>query len=491
MLDMGFRDDLEFILEAAPAERRSLLFSATIPREITGLAKRYQRDALRIAVGAQNKQHADIEYRAVRIAPNEIERAVVNVLRFFEARGALVFCGTRENVRHLHGNLLERGFEAVALSGELSQAERNRAMQALRDGRARVCIATDVAARGIDLPDLELVIHADLPQSHETLLHRSGRTGRAGRKGTSVLVVPYTRARKAERLLYAAHVEALWTSAPSVEQIKARDQERLTREVASSVEGEVAEEDRAAAQTLLAERSAEEIAAALVRLHRARLPAPEELYDGGPAERDRGPASAGRDRPREDRPRERDRDRSPRADVYAGGRSGGGGGSAATGAPEVEGGAPAAERAPPVRADAPAVSGAPAVWFRLNVGRSNNADPRWLIPLICRRGHVTKQDIGEIRILDRETRFEIAGYAAEKFADAAGRADDRDEGVRIEAARPERGAGGGAAGAGAPPRDRREVIRLPRRGGAPDRAPAGGAPPRRGPRVGRAERGTA
>ena len=128
------------------------------------------------------------------------------------------------------------------------------------------------------------------------------------------------------------------------------------------------------------------------------------------------------------------------------------------------------------------------MWFRLNVGRTNNADPRWLIPLICRRGHVTKQDIGEIRILDRETRFEIAGYAAEKFAEAAGRADDRDEGVRIEAARPERGA---AASANAPPvRDRREVIRLPRRGGVPDRAPAG--PPRRGPpRVGRVGRGTA
>ena len=100
---------------------------------------------------------------------------------------ALVFCNTRNAVRHLEAILLERGFAAVSLSGELSQSERNHALQALRDGRARVCVATDVAARGIDLPNLDLVIHAELPNDAEVLQHRSGRTGRAGRKGISVL----------------------------------------------------------------------------------------------------------------------------------------------------------------------------------------------------------------------------------------------------------------------------------------------------------------
>ena len=105
----------------------------------------------------------------------------------------------------------------MALSGELSQAERSGALQALRDQRARVCVATDVAARGLDLPDLDLVVHADLPGSRETLLHRSGRTGRAGRKGTSVLVVPYTRRRQAERLLASARVNAGWSPPPSAD----------------------------------------------------------------------------------------------------------------------------------------------------------------------------------------------------------------------------------------------------------------------------------
>ncbi|MGO7522365.1 helicase-related protein, partial [Rhizobium brockwellii] len=99
-----------------------------------------------------------------------------------------------------------RNFAVVALSGELTQNERSHALQAMRDGRARVCIATDVAARGIDLPGLDLVIHADLPTNPETLLHRSGRTGRAGRKGISAMIVPLNARRKAERLLENAGI---------------------------------------------------------------------------------------------------------------------------------------------------------------------------------------------------------------------------------------------------------------------------------------------
>src|SRR3954468_24551741 len=252
MLDLGFREDLEFILDATPTERRTLLFSATIPPEIASLAKDYQRHALRIATSSRDEPHRDIEYRAVRMAPNEREHAIVNLLRYFEARGAIVFCSTREAVRHLHATLLERGFRVVALSGELSQSERTRALQDLRDGRARVCVATDVAARGLDLPDLGLVIHADLPNDRDTLLHRSGRTGRAGRKGTSVLVVAHTRRRRAERLLESAHVEAVWSDPPSADDIRERDRERMLREVATIEEP--SQEDLAWAQALLAGR---------------------------------------------------------------------------------------------------------------------------------------------------------------------------------------------------------------------------------------------
>ncbi|WP_198373665.1 DEAD/DEAH box helicase, partial [Roseomonas rosulenta] len=233
MLDLGFKEELEAILEETPAERRTLMFSATVPRGIAALAKGYQRDALRIEVASEGGQHRDIDYRAAVVAPHEIERAVVNILRLEDARIAMVFCATRATVTRLQGNLAERGFSTVALSGELSQAERNRALQSLRDGRARVCVATDVAARGIDLPDLGLVIHAELPRDPETLLHRSGRTGRAGRKGVSVLLVPHTRRGLAQRLLGAARVTATWAPAPSAEAIRARDAERLSAQASA------------------------------------------------------------------------------------------------------------------------------------------------------------------------------------------------------------------------------------------------------------------
>ncbi|MBX9884703.1 MAG: DEAD/DEAH box helicase, partial [Novosphingobium sp.] len=168
MLDMGFREDLEAILDAGAQERRTMLFSATMPAPIVALARRYQNNALRISTVTEERGHGDIEYQAMAVAPADIENAVVNLLRFHEAETAMLFCATRDNVRRLHASLTERGFAVVALSGEHSQNERNQALQALRDRRARVCVATDVAARGIDLPSLSLVVHVEIPRDAET-----------------------------------------------------------------------------------------------------------------------------------------------------------------------------------------------------------------------------------------------------------------------------------------------------------------------------------
>ncbi|MDB5497489.1 MAG: superfamily and helicase, partial [Phenylobacterium sp.] len=277
MLDLGFREDLEEILDSTPAERRTLLFSATIAKEIATLARRYQRDAARIDTLRRDEAHGDIEYRAIRVAPNEIEHAVVNLLRYFESPGALVFCNTRERVRHLHSALRERGFSAVALSGEMTQKERSDALQALRDGHARACVATDVAARGLDLPDLGLVIHADLPVNKAGLLHRSGRTGRAGKKGVSVLVVPYNKRRFTERLLDSASIDAGWSGPPLADEIRAKDQQRLLDD--PILTEPASEEDLTLARRILADSTPEAVAAALIRLHRQRLPEPEDLFD--------------------------------------------------------------------------------------------------------------------------------------------------------------------------------------------------------------------
>ncbi|SDZ99558.1 DEAD/DEAH box helicase [Rubrimonas cliftonensis] len=289
MLDLGFREDLEFILEAAPRGRRTLMFSATVPAGIATLAKTFQRDALRIETAGEARQHADIAYRAVTVAPRDREPAIFNLLRYYEAPAAIVFCKTRANVNHLLARMGNRNFQVVALSGELSQQERTHALQALRDGRARVCIATDVAARGIDLPGLDLVIHADLPTNSETLLHRSGRTGRAGGKGVSALIVTPGDFRKAQRLLQGAQVEADWGDAPSADAVNARDDARIMEHPALA---EAAGDEAALSATLLERFGAERVAAAFVRLWRGERSAPEELSGTRP------PApTAPRDRP--------------------------------------------------------------------------------------------------------------------------------------------------------------------------------------------------
>jgi ATP-dependent RNA helicase DeaD len=275
MLDLGFREDLEFMLGEAPADRRTLLFSATVPTAIAELAKQYQRDAVRVTTLSRGTQHADIAYQVVQVSAADSEHAIINLLRYHDAPTAIVFANTRAAVSRLAARFANRGLSVVSLSGELSQDERSHALQAMRDGRARVCVVTDVAARGLDLPNLDLVIHADLPSNTEALLHRSGRTGRAGRKGISALIVPDRFTNKAARLLKWAKIEAEWTFAPTADEILALDETRLLTDPVW--EAAPSEAETAFAAKLLAERGPEQIAAACLRLYRSRLSAPEEL----------------------------------------------------------------------------------------------------------------------------------------------------------------------------------------------------------------------
>ncbi len=277
MLDLGFREDLEFILGEAPEDRQTLMFSATVPKMIATLAKNYQRDAIRVVTKSDTSQHADITYRAMQVAERDTDNAVINTLRYYEAPNAIVFANTRAMVNRLTTRLSNRGFQVVALSGELSQTERTHALQAMRDGRAQVCVATDVAARGIDLPNLDLVVHAELPSNHETLLHRSGRTGRAGRKGVSALIVTPKVRKKAERILGMAKLKSEWGSAPSADEVLARDEDRMFADPAWDTT--VAESEEAVVSRLVAEKSPDQIAAAYLRMFREQHTAPEDLSD--------------------------------------------------------------------------------------------------------------------------------------------------------------------------------------------------------------------
>ncbi|MBB3992524.1 ATP-dependent RNA helicase DeaD [Sulfitobacter undariae] len=364
MLDLGFREDLEFILGESPATRRTLMFSATVPAAIGKLAKSYQRDAQRVSVVSDGKQHSDIEYRALTVNPRDTENAILNILRFYEAKNAIVFCNTRAAVARLTARLTNRNFSVVALSGELSQTERTNALQSLRDGRARVCVATDVAARGIDLPNLELVIHADLPTNADTLLHRSGRTGRAGRKGVSALIVPPKMRSKATRLMGWAKLDAEWALPPSAAEVNAADQERLLNDEAWTTP---APEDAVEFVAELVERyTPAQLATAFVNLHRSRGSAPEELSNPGDG-----------------------------------------------------------------KENAPRMEFGKSIWFSISTGRNDGAEPRTLLPMLCRVGDMTRDDIGAIRVQPRHSYVEVAEGAVPKLVNALGKDMKAEDGVTL------------------------------------------------------------
>ena len=275
MLDMGFKEDLEAILDTTPEEKQTLMFSATVPKTIAKLAKDYQKDAVRITIGKSNAQHVDIEYKAFKIVSSDQENAIINTLRYYEATNSIIFCATRMAVNHMTSRLTNRGISAVALSGELSQNERNMALQAMRSSKARVCVATDVAARGLDLPNLDLVIHADIPRTSDTLLHRSGRTGRAGRKGVCVILVPQNRNRTAERLFGQANIKPHWTLPPSREEILIEDKKRILEN--KIFEDPIEAEEQGFVDELISKNTINQLAVAYYRLVSKDLSVPEDL----------------------------------------------------------------------------------------------------------------------------------------------------------------------------------------------------------------------
>ncbi len=206
------------------------------------------------------------------------------------------------------------------------------------------------------------MIHVDLPRDGEALQHRSGRTGRAGKKGTAILMVPYPRRRRVEAMLRAARIEAEWKNPPTAAEVRAEDRERLFATITQpAAEVAVDDDDRTLAVRVQNALSADAIALALVRAHRAKMPVAEEYLDAGSAD--------------------------------------------------------PAERRPAVKRE----GFEDTVWFKMDIGRRQNADVRWILPLLCRRGHVTKNEVGAIKIGQHETMFDVPRHAADRFAAAVAR----------------------------------------------------------------------
>lgn len=189
MLNMGFREDMETILSQMPEEHQMALFSATMPQAILEITNQYQKDAVFIKVTPKEVTVAAIEQSYYRIARKDKMNALCRLIDFHQPRRSLIFCNTKKMVDEMTQELKGRGYEAEGLHGDLSQFQRDTVMNLFRSGRCAILIATDVAARGIDVSGVDAVFNYDVPEDIEYYVHRIGRTGRAGREGKSMTLV--------------------------------------------------------------------------------------------------------------------------------------------------------------------------------------------------------------------------------------------------------------------------------------------------------------
>ncbi len=188
MLNMGFKEELEAILENTPKERNTFLFSATMPRQLVAIANKYMHDPEEITVGVRNSGAENVEHICYLVNARDKYLALKRIVDFNPEVYGIVFCRTRQDTKEVSEKLMQDGYNADALHGDLSQAQREYVMNKFRTKHLRLLVATDVAARGIDVEDLTHIINFDLPEELEIYTHRSGRTGRAGKHGTSIVI---------------------------------------------------------------------------------------------------------------------------------------------------------------------------------------------------------------------------------------------------------------------------------------------------------------
>jgi len=279
MLNMGFKEDIESILQDTPKERQTVLFSATMPHAILSLAKTFQRDPQTVEINKSQVTLEQIDQSCVEVPASRKMEALNLLLRFYKPNRALVFCNTKRMVDELGEYLNNNGFSAEGIHGDLKQVQRTRVMGEFKRGRVAILIATDVAARGIDVSDLDYVINYDIPMNTEYYVHRIGRTGRAGKSGCSITLFSGKRQMNALRdLSRAIKAEIRQDRLPTQKEIEARERERNIQTVVDALKsGAGAGYERMVVQLTEYGYTPERIAAALLSLHYPPTELPAEI----------------------------------------------------------------------------------------------------------------------------------------------------------------------------------------------------------------------
>lgn len=238
MLNMGFREDIETILKEMPEERQTGLFSATMPKPILDITKTYQKDAAYVKMTPKEVTIPLIKQAYYQVRKQDKEEVLCRLIDYYAPGRALIFCNTKRMVDELTEHLKGRGYEVEGLHGDLTQGQRDTVMNLFRSGRTNILIATDVAARGIDVSDVEAVYNFDVPEDIEYYVHRIGRTGRAGKTGRSFTLVVGREAYKIRDIERICHTKIKERKVPNAADITARKVEKILKEAEAVIENE-------------------------------------------------------------------------------------------------------------------------------------------------------------------------------------------------------------------------------------------------------------
>ncbi len=386
MLDMGFADDLEAILEAVPETRQTALFSATMPPAIRAIASRHLRQPVLVTIARETV--APGEAPRVREVAFVVQRrhkvaALARVLDMEAPTSAIVFCRTRTEVDELNETLGARGYRAEALHGGLSQEQRDRVMRRFREGSSEVLVATDVAARGLDIEHVSHVVNFDVPSSPDAYVHRIGRTGRAGREGVAITLSEAREHRLLRNIEHATKRKISIESVPTVHDLRARRLETTRASLEELLVGGGLDSYRVIVESLSEEYDVLDVAAAAVKLA-------DDAGESEGADEEEIPNAALPKR--EERPRREDR--------------------GSRGARESRGGGSREER-PRKGREARPRSGGPVTRVYIALGRKVGVRPADLVGAIANEAGIDSRDIGAIEIADHFSLVEVPDESAE------------------------------------------------------------------------------
>ncbi len=425
MLDMGFHDEMEAILKQMDHVERTWLFSATMPPEVLALTKQYLDAPKKISLVSDIMSHSDITQKAYIIPSRKRFEGLTNVLIWENPSKSLIFCGTRAETQEIADKLCDIGFRATAIHGDMSQRERNNALSALRGGRVQILVATDVAARGLDIDAVSHVIQYGLPQNLEAFVHRSGRTGRGGHEGSNLILLTAREARQFKSMLShsGSKLKIEWIPAPDAEEIEGQARSRFENNIIEhALESNEFEQW---AQEMLKREEAALLLSGLLAKAYGDQPSGYSI--------------------REDVQNEMNREKGRRSNDSA--------------APSPRGGKDRFQRQD--------MAGGVAV--QLGAGRDEGWEVGPLLGAICRAVGVSREDVGNIKLRDTSATVELSQRGA-ALVEARKERLDR-EGLPVTSVRP---VVGGGERRGSYGRNDRNDSRGPRREGGRDGGRDGG-----------------